>query len=61
MDHLLSHASDQTASGMTLSELAMLRASEMDSELKKSSSRDAIISTLDDYAHYMRFADPDTV
>jgi hypothetical protein len=60
MDHLISHASDQTASGMTLSELAMLRASEIESELKKkTSSRDAIVSTLDDYAHYMRFADPD--
>jgi hypothetical protein len=35
MDHLLSHASNQTASGMTLSELAMLRASEIESELKK--------------------------
>jgi hypothetical protein len=53
MDHLLSHASDRTASGMTLSELAMLRASEIESELKKkTSSRDAIVSTLEDYAFY---------
>jgi hypothetical protein len=60
MDHLVSHPRDQTASGMTLSELAMLRASEIESELKKKpSSRDAIVTTLDDYAHYMRFADPD--
>jgi len=45
---------------MTLSELAMLRASEIELELKKkTSSRDAIVSTLEDYAHYMRFADPD--
>ena len=44
---------------MTLRELTMLRASEIESELKKiPSSRDAIVSTLDDYAHYMRFADP---
>ena len=60
MDHLLSHASYQTENGMTLSELAMLRASEIELELKKkTSSRNAIISTLDDYTRYMRFADPD--
>ncbi len=35
MDHLLSHASYQTENGMTLSELAMLRASEIELELKK--------------------------
>ena len=35
MDHLLSCASNRTASGMTLSELAMLRASEIELELKK--------------------------
>jgi hypothetical protein len=35
MDYLLSHASYQTASGMTLSELAMLCASEIELELKK--------------------------
>ena len=53
MDHLLQNASYQTENGMTLSELAMLRASEIELELKKKpSSRDAIVSTLDDYAHY---------
>jgi hypothetical protein len=43
---------------MTWNDLAMLHASGIETELRpKPFSRNAIVSTLADYAHYMRFAD----
>ena len=62
MDYLLFHADDPSVSGnldsLTWSDLAMHYASEIQTELRqKPFSRDAIVSTLDHCAHYMRFAD----
>ncbi len=62
MDYLLFHASDQSVSGdldsLTWSDLAMHYASEIQTELRqKPFSRNAIVSSLANYAHYMRFAD----
>ena len=62
MDYLLLHASDPAVLGdlgsLTWNELAMLHASGIETELRpKPFSRNAIVSTLADYAHYMRFAD----
>ncbi len=61
MDYLLFHADDPSVSGdldsLTWSDLAMHYASEIQTELRqKPFSRDAIVSTLGHYAHYMRFA-----
>ncbi len=60
MDYLLFHADDPSVSGdsdsLTWSDLAMHYASEIQTELRQPFSRDAIISTLGQYAHYMRFA-----
>jgi hypothetical protein len=62
MDYLLLHANNPSVSGdpdsMTLNDLAMLHASDVQSELRqKPFSRNAIVSTLANYAHYMRFSD----
>ena len=62
MDYLLRHASDPSVPGdlgsLTLNDLAMLYASGIETELRpKPFSRNAIVSTLAHYAHYMRFAD----
>jgi hypothetical protein len=59
MDYLLFHASDPSGDLMSLTwrTLAMMHASEIQSELRhKGFFRDAIISTLKHYAHYMRIA-----
>jgi hypothetical protein len=61
MDYLLFHASNQSVSGdsdgLTWRTLAMMHASEIQSELRhKGFFRDGIISTLEHYAHYMRIA-----
>ena len=62
MDYLLRHASDPSVPGdlgsLTWNDLAMLHASGIETELRpKPFSRNAIVSTLAHYAHYMRFAD----
>jgi len=62
MDYLLLHASDPAVLGdlgsLTWNDLVMLHASGIETELRpKPFSRNAIVSTLADYAHYMRFAD----
>ena len=62
MDYLLHHASDPSVPGdlgsLTWNDLAMLHASGIETELRpKPFSRNAIVSTLAHYAHYMRFAD----
>jgi hypothetical protein len=62
MDYLLLHASDPSVSGnlgsLTWNDLAMLHASGVQTELRqKPFSRNAIVSTLAEYAHYMRLAD----
>ncbi len=59
MDYLLFHADDPSVSGnsdsLTWSDLAMHYASEIQTELRhKGFIWDAIVSTLDHYAHYMR-------
>jgi len=64
MDYLLCHSNDPSVSGdpdsLTWSVLAMLYASGIESELRpKPHSRNAIVSTLEHYAYYMRFADVD--
>ena len=61
MNYLLLHADDPSVSGNsmspTLSDLAMFYASDIQTELRqKPFSRDAIVSTLEHYAHYMRIA-----
>ncbi len=62
MDYLLLHADkDLSVSGNSMSltwrNLAMMHSSEFQTELReKGFSRDAIVSTLDHYAHYMRIA-----
>jgi hypothetical protein len=59
MDYLLLHADDLSGDLMSLTwhTLAMMHASEIQSELRhKGFFRDAIISTLDHYAHYMKIA-----
>ena len=62
MDYLLLHASDPSVSGdqdsMTMNDLAMLHASGVQTELRgKPFSRNAIVSTLAEYANCMRLAD----
>ena len=64
MDYLIRHVNDSSVSGypdsLTWSALAMHYASEIDSELRpKPHSRNAIVSTLHEYAYYIRFADLD--
>ena len=61
MDYLLHHASNPSVPGdlgsLTWNDLAMLHASGIETELRpKPFSRNAIVSTLAHYAHYMRFA-----
>ena len=59
MDYLLFHASNPSGDSMSLTwrTLAMMHASEIQSELRhKGFFWDAIISTLDHCAHYMRIA-----
>ncbi len=59
MDYLLLHADNLSGDsmGLTWRTLAMMHASEIQSELRhKGFFRDAIVSTLDHYAHYMRIA-----
>ncbi len=59
MDHLLLHADDLSGNSMSLTwcTLAMMHASEIQSELRhKGFFQDAIVSTLNHYAHYMRIA-----
>ncbi len=62
MDYLLLHASNPAVLGdlgsLTWNDLVMLHASGIETELRpKPFSQNAIVSTLADYAHYMRFAD----
>jgi len=64
MEYLLRHAIDPSVSGnpdsLTWSVLAMHYASEIESELRPTPHfRNAIVSTLEHYAYYMRFADVD--
>jgi hypothetical protein len=61
-NYLLHHASNPSVPGdlgsLTWNDLAMLHASGIETELRpKPFSRNAIVSTLAHYAHYMRFAD----
>ncbi len=59
MDYLLLHADDLSGNSMSLTwhTLAMMHASEIQSELRhKGYFRDAIVSALDHYAHYIRIA-----
>ncbi len=59
MDYLLFHASNPSGDSMSLTwrTLAMMHASEIQSELRhKGFFWNAIISTLEHYAHYMRIA-----
>jgi hypothetical protein len=58
MNYLLLHADNPSVSGdsmsLTLSDLAMFYASDIQTELRqKLFSQDAIVSTLKHYAHYM--------
>jgi hypothetical protein len=57
MDYHLFQADNPSVSGdldsLTWSDLAMYYASEIQTELSQPFSRDAIISTLGHYAHYM--------
>jgi len=62
MNYLLRHANDPSVSGdpdsMTLNDLAMLHASDVQSELRRMPfSRNANVSTLVEYANCMRLAD----
>ena len=64
MEYLLRHAIDPSVSGnpdsLTWSVLTMHYASEIESGLRpKPHSRNAIVSTLHEYAYYIRFADLD--
>ncbi len=59
MDYLLLHADNLSGNSMSLAwrTLAMMHASEIQSELQHNGYfLDAILSNLDDYAHYMRIA-----
>ncbi len=59
MDYLLLHADDLSGDLMSLTwhTLAMMHASEIQSELRhKGFFQDAIVSTLNHYGHYMKIA-----
>ncbi len=58
MDFLLEHANHIAGGLMSYEALAMLHASDIEREVRLKISRNASISTLEDYAHWMRIATP---
>ena len=58
MDFLLEHANHIAGGLMSYEALAVLHASDIQKELRLKISRNASISTLEDYAHWMRIATP---
>ncbi len=58
MDFLLEHANHIAGGLMSYEALAMLHASDIECEVRLKISRNASISTLEDYAHCMRIAAP---
>ena len=58
MDFLLEHANHIAGGLMSYEALAMLHASDIECKLRLKISRNARISTLEDYAHWMRIAAP---
>ena len=58
MDFLLEHANHIAGGLMSYEALAMLHASDIEREVRLKISRNARISTLEDYAHWMRIATP---
>ena len=58
MDFLLVYANNIAGGLMSYEALAMLHASDIEREVRLKISRNASISTLEDYAHWMRIATP---
>ena len=58
MDFLLEHANHIAGGLMSYEALAMLNALDIEREVRLKISRNACISTLEDYAHWMRIATP---
>ena len=58
MDFLLDHANHIAGVLMSYEALAMVHVFDIQQELRLKISRDASISTLEDYAHWMRIASP---
>jgi hypothetical protein len=58
MDFFLEHANHIAGGLMSYEALAMLHASDIECEVRLKISRNARISTLEDYAHWMRISAP---
>ena len=58
MDFLFEHANHIAGGLMSYEALAMLHASDIECKLRLKISQNASISTMEDYAHWMRIATP---